>query len=139
MTAAGHGGVSGIKEAVVTIATIEEIVKLFLGVGAQAHAEAELLTTLQEVAIVDEVTVIKGKASLWCRFVHPNLGLYHNGWPRGIKYQTPRRILEGQGTAAPVSCGGACDTGEGMIPWRILLGKAARNRGIGVVGNLWGV
>jgi hypothetical protein len=36
--------------------------------------EVELLTTFQDVAIVDEVTIIKDKASLWCRSLDQDLG-----------------------------------------------------------------
>uniref|UniRef100_A0A0E0FTY4 Peptidase M16 N-terminal domain-containing protein n=1 Tax=Oryza nivara TaxID=4536 RepID=A0A0E0FTY4_ORYNI len=36
--------------------------------------EVELLTTFQDVAIVDEVTIIKDKASLWCRSLDQDMG-----------------------------------------------------------------
>uniref|UniRef100_A0A0D3EUR7 Peptidase M16 N-terminal domain-containing protein n=1 Tax=Oryza barthii TaxID=65489 RepID=A0A0D3EUR7_9ORYZ len=41
--------------------------------------EVELLTTFQDVAIVDEVTIIKDKASLWCRSLDQDLGSSESG------------------------------------------------------------
>ncbi|KAL5229270.1 hypothetical protein ABZP36_017535 [Zizania latifolia] len=60
--AAGGGGGGGARGAAVAGGE-EESVKLFVGQVPKHMTEAELLAMFQEVAIVDEVTVIKDKAT----------------------------------------------------------------------------